>query len=83
MEWEAPWWDDWTGGGIANMISKVFKVAKTTLSRSETEPTRPLRLNQLDPSLIRGPKSAVAGSAQNGHTLPKFDLSRQFKQKDQ
>ena len=28
MEWEAPWWDDWTGGGIANMISKVFKVAK-------------------------------------------------------
>ena len=49
MEWEAPWWDDWTGGGIANMISKVFKVAKTTLSRSETEPTRPLRLNQPNP----------------------------------
>ena len=31
------------------MISKVFKVAKTTLSRSETEPTRPLRLNQPNP----------------------------------
>ena len=59
------------------MNSKALKVTKNhTLALRD-------RANTPAPSLIRGPKSAAAGSAQNGRTLSKFDLSRQFKQKDQ
>lgn len=83
MEWEAPWWDDWTGGGIANMISKVFKVAKNHTLALRDRANTPAPAEPAQSSLIRGPKSAVAGSAQNGHILPKSDLSRQFNQKDQ